>query len=92
MDTFAELAQKIIHEQENIIGPIAIEQARKVPGLIIGDNAQDIRFNGDQKSVLETLVEKYRDLFGNASVEVCRNATKDFLTKIPHEQLPPLLQ
>lgn len=92
MDTFSELTQKIIKEQENIIGPLALEQARKVPGLIIDDNGKEVRFNGDQKDIVEKLVEKYRDLFGKASVQVCRDAAKDYMNKIPKEKMPAILQ
>ena len=33
MDIFAQIARKIIEEQENIIGPVVLEQAKKVQGL-----------------------------------------------------------
>lgn len=37
---FAQMVEKIIREQEGIIGPIALEQARKVSGLTIGRNTR----------------------------------------------------
>jgi len=33
MDIWTQMAERIIREQEIIIGPIAIEQAKKVMGL-----------------------------------------------------------
>ena len=33
MDVFGQIVEKIIKEQESIIGPVALEQARKVEGL-----------------------------------------------------------
>ena len=35
MDILSQIAEKIIKEQENIIGPVALEQAQKVPGLSV---------------------------------------------------------
>lgn len=91
MDIFAQLAQEIIKEQENIIGPVALEQAQKVPGLSIDNAKNDVTITGDKKEVIEKLVEKYRDLFGMASVEVCKDAAKRFISQIPKDQVPPLL-
>lgn len=92
MDTFGQLAQKIIREQENIIGPLALEQAQTVPGLEVGDGGKEIHFKGDEKEIIETLVEKYRDLFGKASVEVCRDAARTFIPKLPKDKVPQILQ
>ncbi len=91
MDVFAQLIEKIIKEQENIIGPVAVEQAQKVPGLSVDMKKHEIKIDGDKKNVIEHLIEKYRDLFGNASVEVCKEAAKNFLPQIPKDQIPPLL-
>jgi hypothetical protein len=92
MDIFAQLAQSIIKEQESIIGPVALEQAQKVSGLKIDQQTSAVVVEGNKSAVIEQLIEKYRDLFGLASVEVCRDAVKGLLPKIPKEQLPPLLQ
>lgn len=92
MDIYAQIAQNIIKEQENIIGPVAFEQARKVTGLKIDQQTNTVSVEGDKKEVIEHLIEKYRDLFGLASVEVCREAVKPLLPQVPREQLPPLLQ
>ena len=92
MDIFAQMAQNIIKEQENIIGPVALEQAQKVTGLKIDQQTKAIAVEGNKTEVIEQLVEKYRDLFGLASVEVCKGAVKDLVPKIPPGQLPSLLQ
>ena len=91
MDIFAQLAERIIKEQETIIGPIALEQARKVPGLEVDWEKKEVVIKGDEKKAVEQLIEKYRDFFGNASVEVCRDAVKSIISKVPQDQLPPLL-
>ena len=90
MDIFAKLAEKIIQEQENIIGPVAVEQARKVEGLEVGSN-KDVKIVGDAKNVLENLVNQYEKLFGRASIEVCREAVKGLVSQIPQDQIPSIL-
>lgn len=91
MDIFEQIAGKIIKEQESIIGPVALEQAEKVPGLKIDTQKKEIALEGDEKKILEGLIEKYRDLFGLASVEVCKEAAKGLLPKVPKDQIPQLL-
>lgn len=92
MDIFAQLAEKIIEEQEHIIGPIAVEQAKKVPGLSIDWDKHNIQFNGDKTDIIEKLVEQYKGLFGQASVEACKEAVQSVISKVPEEQRPPLLR
>ena len=53
MDILAQVAQKIIQEQEKIIGPIALEQARKVEGLSVDWDKHEVKLSGDEKLVLE---------------------------------------
>jgi len=91
MDIFAQIAEKIIKEQETIIGPVALEQARKVAGLIINWEKHEVVLEGDKKEIVEKLVEQYEYLFGQASVEVCKDAVKNLLPKIPQDQRPQLL-
>ena len=59
MDIFAQLVEKIIKEQETIIGPVALEQARKVSGLIINWEKHEVKLEGDKKEIVEKLVEQY---------------------------------
>ncbi len=51
MDVFAQVAQRIIKEQEHIIGPLAIEQAQKVQGLVLSDD--NVTIVGDKTQILE---------------------------------------
>jgi len=92
MDIFAKIAEKIIREQEGIIGPVALEQARKVSGLIINWEKHEVKIEGDKKEIVEKLVEQYEYLFGQASVEVCKDAVKGIISKIPQDQMPQFLQ
>lgn len=92
MDIFARIAEKIISEQEGIIGPVALEQARKVPGLTLNWPKHEVVLVGDKKVIVEKLVEQYEYLFGQASVEVCKDAVKDIVSSIPKAQMPQFLQ
>lgn len=92
MDIFGQIVEKIITEQEKIIGPIALEEASKVSGLKVDLQKHQIQFEGNEKDVVEKLVEKYRDFFGQASVEVCKEASREILVGISKENIPPLLQ
>lgn len=92
MDIFQQITSKIIKEQESIIGPLAIEQAKKVKGLTVDWSNRKVSFQGDKKAIIDDLVEQYRKLFGQASVEVCREAAKEFISKIPQNEMPSLLK
>ena len=92
MDIFAQLAERIIREQESIIGPIALEQASKVNGLTVNWPKHEIRLEGNKSNVIEKLVEQYQGLFGQASVEACKDAVKGIMSEVPKDQVPPLLR
>lgn len=91
MDIYSELAKKIIKEQENIIGPVALEQASKVTGLTIDTKTRDVTISGDKKAILENLVKQYENLFGLTSVEVCRDAVRGMISQLPADQVPQVL-
>lgn len=87
MDIFAQAVSKIIKEQEGIIGPVALEQAKKVPGLKVNG---DVTIEGNKTEVLGKLVEQYQHLFGQTSVEVCKEAVRGL--QLPAESVPALLK
>lgn len=90
MSTLDTIVAKIIREQELIIGPIAWIEAKKVRGLDIRNDR--VRVLGKTKPVLDDLVSRYARLFGNASVEVCKDAVRPFIGKFPKSDLPASLQ
>ncbi|OGK11879.1 hypothetical protein A2954_05865 [Candidatus Roizmanbacteria bacterium RIFCSPLOWO2_01_FULL_37_12] len=92
MDIFAKLAEKIIEEQETIIGPIALEQARKVTGLTINWQKREVSLEGNKTQILAKLVDQYKTLFGHASVEVCKEAVNQYRTQISSDLLPQVLR
>ena len=91
MDIYVQMASSIIKAQQSIVGPVAFEQAKRVNGLKIGKNAEEIKVEGDKKAVLEELVKQYEGLFGMASLEVCRNAVRSITRTVPTDQLPQFL-
>lgn len=92
MNTHDQIAEKIIKEQELLMGPIAWEQAGKVGGLRVDMAAHIVEIQGNPKEVLEKLVTQYESLFGRASREVCREAARPMLAQVPEEEIPAVLK
>lgn len=90
MDSFTLVVSKIIKEQQTIIGPLALEQAKKVQGLTV-KSADDIVVSGDHKTILGNLVGQYAKVFGQASVQVCQDAFEQYQDKIPPQEIPEIL-
>lgn len=91
MNIYTDLAEKIIQAQERVIGPLAIEQAQKVHGLTIDWTKKEVTIQGNSSTVLEQLVKQYEHLFGQTSVEVCKDAVKGMIDDVPKDQVPPVL-
>lgn len=91
-DLYFQIAERIISEQESIIGPIAVEQAGRVKGLKVNWDKHEISFKGNESDIIEELIESYRDFFGQVSVEVCRHAVKKLVSQLPVDQQPALLK
>jgi len=90
MEPYAQGISNIIKEQQAIIGPIALDQAKKVSGLEV--NGTDIKIAGNKKEVLTNLVNRYAKLFGRASIEVCKEAFEPYLDKISSSEVPDILK
>lgn len=90
MDPFARAASRIIIEQQSIIGPIALEQAKKVVGLQLA--GVEVQITGNKKEVLGNLVKQFAKLFGQASIEVCKEAFQTVADKIPSSEVPEVLK
>lgn len=91
MDVYAKIIERIIKQQESIIGPVAIEQAEQVHNLKVDWAKKDITVSGDGAKVIDELVDQYKDLFGKISVEVCKEAAQPFINQIPAGKLPKAL-
>lgn len=90
MNNYETLAGAIVKHQESIIGPLAWVEAQKVPGLKVSD--QNISIAGEGTKVLESLVKQYQALFGQASVEVCKDAVKPLMSKLEGVEIPTILK
>lgn len=83
---YIEIVKSIITDQEKIIGPLAIEYAKKVSGLNIkGERLDNLEINISKAApeVLRNLVEAYKEIFGNASVSVVKESIAKVLQSKP---------
>jgi len=92
MDILEQIADKIIKEQESIVGPVALEQARKVSGLKLNWEKHEVKIEGNETNTVDKLVEQYQHLFGGASVEVCKDAARSMISEVPEDKIPTLLK
>ena len=91
-DRYSELVLAILKGQEEIIGPMAWDQASAVPGITISD-AREVTLEGDdKKQIIESLVMRYKDFFGQAAIEVCKEAVHTLSQKMSAEELPAMLR
>lgn len=78
-DIFAQLALKIIREEEKIIGSKAWELAMQAPGLYVDEN-RTLRINGNKNQVINTLIAQYEQMFGQTSRALAKDAIKGLST------------
>lgn len=92
-DIFDQMVAKIIEQQEAIIGPIAVDQAKLVKELKINwTNKHEVDITGVPQNAIDDLVQQYRDLFGQIAVETCREAVSQLLAQVPADQQPSTLR
>ncbi len=92
MDAYYQLLESIIRSQEKIIGPLAIEQANQVEGLTVDLELNHFTVTGNRAEVINHLIQQYQLLFGQTSVEVCKEAARDIITHVKPEEVPLLLR
>ena len=91
MDIFQKIAVSIIKQQESLIGPVAVDRAKLVDGLEVSWPVS-VTITGNPAQVIDALVDQYRLLFGQISVEVCKEAASSMLGEIATDQLPNSLR
>lgn len=89
---FDQIAEKIIEQQESIIGPVAVQQAKLVSGLKIDWPEHTVDVQGDPQQAIDALVAQYKELFGQIAVETCKEAAARYLNKLSEEQTPSSLK
>jgi hypothetical protein len=92
MDVYAQIVESIIRHQEAIIGPVAIEQAQRIAGLNVDWSKKEISISGNPVKAIDELVGAYKDLFGQISVEVSKEAAGALLGKLHPDRLPLTLR
>jgi hypothetical protein len=91
MNTYDEIAIKIIKEQELLMGPVAWSEAGKVKGLHIVNQKKgtvSIDQGLDNRTVVDNLVNQYGSLFGRAAREVCKEAVAVLIADLPPSDVP----
>ncbi len=90
-EVYNQIAEAIILQQEQIIGPIAIDQAELVNGLTIDWSKHNVDIAGNGAQAIDSLVEQYRELFGEIAVQACKDSASRYLSELQPEQIPKLL-
>lgn len=88
-EQYSTLASAIVKHQETIVGPVAWSEAAKVAGLVVKGHEASV--SGDGKHVIGGLVSQYEKLFGQASVEACKDAIRPLQSKMKDLDLPSVL-
>lgn len=91
MDEYKKAISQIIKKQKTVMGPVALDLAKNVKGLDVS-NINSIQFKGDANSILNSLVNEYSNLFGQAAIEVCKDAIKETRPPISADSLPSILK
>ncbi|MBP6994248.1 hypothetical protein KBB12_03325 [Candidatus Woesebacteria bacterium] len=91
MDTYSEIAHKIITAQRAVLGPVALKIAQGVGGLDIRDADHPV-VGAEPMVVLTNLVSGYSSFFGKVSVEVCKEAAKEAMVNADMVELPEVLK
>ncbi|HSW85509.1 MAG TPA: hypothetical protein VLF79_02770 [Candidatus Saccharimonadales bacterium] len=92
MDIYAQIVVKIIKSQEAIIGPVAIEQAQRIPHIKLDWPHEKVSIDGDEAKAVDALVDVYKELFGQISVEVSKEAASGLLGQLKSAELPEALK
>lgn len=92
MDVYEQIAVKIISGQEAIIGPVAVEQAQQVSGMKVDWGKHEANIDGNKAKALEDLINRYKELFGQISVEVSKQAAASLMSQLPANALPEMLK
>lgn len=85
---YENLINAVVNQQKEIIGPIALVQAKSIKGLKV-ESGHVVFTSENPKKTLEDLVCSYANLFGKASVELSKEAIEK--VHAPKNILPKIL-
>ncbi len=91
-DIYSRIVLKIIAEQREVIGPLALSEASKVENLKVSPDLKAVQILNGGGETLAKLVGQYEKLFGKASVAVCKKAAGELLTELDLNQVPEILR
>jgi hypothetical protein len=89
---YSEMATRIVLEQEKIIGPVAYSQAETVPTLAVDRKGRTVTVTGNGSEAIDKLIQSYKDFFGIAAVEVCKEAVGNTRFRLQPNEMPQLLK
>ena len=88
MDIYEQISVKIIQSQEGIIGPVAVERAKLVDLMTLDWDNHTVTIIGEKVKAVEDLIEQYKQLFGEISVQVSKEAVKSLMLQLPADRVP----
>lgn len=95
MKNFDVVIEKIVKEQKNLVGPLALEQANTVSGIKVDPSGKvtvSIKEGDKANEILLQLVKKYEQLFGRASLEVIKDVIKESGVTLADADVPDILK
>ncbi|MFH1565910.1 MAG: hypothetical protein ABIB98_01785 [bacterium] len=93
VNTYVKIISSVVRAQGQVMGPLALNEARKVPGLVFPISGfENIKISGEPNAVITGLVKQYEKIFGEASVEVCKDAIKEIKPPLVPDQVPEILR
>ena len=79
-EQYREIMSEIILKQAVILGPeMAVMRARSVVGMTVSDEGKVVSMEGDEKVLLQKLIDVYVELSG----EIVKNALSTVFSKYP---------
>jgi hypothetical protein len=67
-DPYPQIIEAIVKSQEEIIGPMAWQQAASVDGIVVTEDHRVSLTISDRIQVINDLVMKFHDFFGQAAI------------------------
>lgn len=93
MELYTQIAQKIIEAQEQVIGPVALQQASDVQGITLnweeGHTVTVDQLHASES--IDQLVGQYEELFGRIAREMSKEVTLRYVAQLPPDQIPKSL-
>jgi hypothetical protein len=83
-DDYVKMLTDLIQKQMVVLGPnIALDKARKIPGLKIGDDGSVLEVTGDPQMVLKGVANEYMQLSG----QIAQMTLNSLLEKYPQMKM-----